>query len=81
MFKWPENWKQKIKDEMTLESKIPPLPKGDELVKRPDGKVLREHLNRLENVISKKYNKMRDLNKELKEISISIEQKNKGVFK
>lgn len=57
------------------------MPKGDELVQRPDGKVLREKLNKLEKVISNKYNKMRDKNKELKEISISIEQKNKGVFK
>lgn len=78
-FVWPENWKQEIEKTTTLETKIPDELKKDPV--RPDVKKFHEDLNELDKKIELKKKKKAELIKEIKEIQMSIEQKNHGVYK
>ena len=58
---------------MTADSKIPPRPKGEEVVQRPDGKKFREELLLIDKQIQKKFNRLNQLKRDLREVIQNIE--------
>ena len=55
-FIWPENWRKEISETFTIDTKIPPMPKGDDLKQRPDPREFGEKMNQIKVQISNKYN-------------------------
>ena len=79
-FVYPSDWKEQIDANTILETKIPALPKNEELVPKPDFNALRKAQNDFQAKIEKAYLSIDALKKEQKAIRDEAFKKNTSVF-
>ncbi len=79
-FVYPENWREDIKQAVTLETEVLAMPKKAEILRRPDVQKLKNSIGTIEENISKNFDQVKIINKELKEINDLIRNKNSGIF-
>jgi hypothetical protein len=79
-FQYPENWKEELEATVTVETKIPALPKDSELLVRPDFDALRNAQTDFAKKIEKHFAQVDKLKEEQKVIREEIYKKNTSVF-
>ena len=79
-FQYPLNWKEEIDSAVTLETKIPQLPKKEEQLQKPDFDNLRKVQTDCQNKIEKLFNTIDGLKAEQKRAKEEAYSKNTSVF-
>lgn len=79
-FQYPENWKEDIFQNTTLETKIPSLPNKDDQLQKPDFNLLKKTQGDLSKKIEKAFNDIEALKEKRKAIKEEIYKKNSSGF-
>ena len=79
-FQYPNDWKEEIDKTLTLETKVPALPKNEELLVKPDLEALKKAKTDLQNKIEKTLKTIDNLRNEQKTLREEIWKKNNSVF-
>lgn len=75
-----DDWKIELEKSMTVDTKIPAMPKDEELLKRPDPNVFRATMDKLAKKIEKNFAEIDELKKQEKELREDIFAKNNAEF-
>lgn len=75
-----DEWKVELEKTITLETKIPPMPKEEALLKKPDPNLHKNNLERIAKKIAKNYDEIEELKKQEKELRDGIFTKNNVDF-
>ena len=71
-----DDWKIELEKTMTVDTKIPPMPKDEDLLKKPDPASFNAALEKIAKKIEKNFNEMEELKKQERDLRDALNAKN-----
>lgn len=75
-----DDWKIELEKTMTVDTKIPPMPKDEDLLKRPDPNSFNAALEKISKKIEKNFAEMDELKKQERDLRDALNAKNNSEF-
>lgn len=75
-----DDWKIELEKTMTVDTKIPPMPKDEDLLKKPDPASFNAALEKIAKKIEKNFNEMEELKKQERDLRDALNAKNNSEF-